>query len=449
MGGDAAKISVWWDIDKCRVPRGHDANSVAKNITSALANINYTGPVTISAYGDTTLIPAAVQHALSSTGVSLNHVPFASERKVLLVDMLLWAVDNPAPANYLLISSDGEFSNALHQLSMRRYNILLAQPPHLPRLAAAAAKVLWHWPTLSAGGPPLYVDHHHHHSGEPPVPFRYKPKYVTKTIAPPLQMTGDNDNKNNPQPIAKSLFKAPHEFFAAKRSDPVKPTSSSSSSEICLSETQCSTSNPIPDIQEIGGGAATTSTSRPPEYEVEGLIDVTMRALEFLKAEMIVPTEANITDCIRYGDPRYQMIDVRKALDFAIQQRRVVVRLLGALHVYYARNEMLYKCVNHSSGHPTDFPQPIWDRVEQFLTSSSGRSFILVSRCRYEAGLLIKRFCLEELVLGDVLKILELTIKFKKWIRHNLCGWQPITITLIENKGDDADSDFGVDQDQI
>ena len=47
----------------------------------------------------------------------------ASDKKIL-VDMLFWAVDNPAPANYLLISGDRDFSNALHQLRMRRYNIL-------------------------------------------------------------------------------------------------------------------------------------------------------------------------------------------------------------------------------------------------------------------------------------------------------------------------------------
>ena len=70
-----AKTSVWWDIENCHVPKGCDPHSIAQNISSALVQMNYCGPVSISAYGDTTHIPSSVQNALSSTGISLNHVP--------------------------------------------------------------------------------------------------------------------------------------------------------------------------------------------------------------------------------------------------------------------------------------------------------------------------------------------------------------------------------------
>ena len=70
-----AKTSVWWDIENCQVPRGCDPHAIAQNISSALVKINYCGPVSISAYGDTTRIPSSVQQALSSTGIALNHVP--------------------------------------------------------------------------------------------------------------------------------------------------------------------------------------------------------------------------------------------------------------------------------------------------------------------------------------------------------------------------------------
>ncbi|GLT88459.1 hypothetical protein SLE2022_064850 [Rubroshorea leprosula] len=153
-----AKTSVWWDIENCAVPKGCDAHAIAQNIASALVKIGYCGPVSISAYGDTKSISLSVQHALSSTGVTLNHVPAgikdASDKKIL-VDMLLWAVDNPAPANYLLISGDRDFSNALHQLRMRRYNILLAQPLKASAPLIAAAKTVWLWTNLVVGEPPL------------------------------------------------------------------------------------------------------------------------------------------------------------------------------------------------------------------------------------------------------------------------------------------------------
>ncbi|CAA7022470.1 unnamed protein product [Microthlaspi erraticum] len=144
----AAKTSVWWDIENCEVPKGCDANRIAQNIRSVLLKSNYTGPLTINAYGDTSLIPFSVQQALSSTGVSLNHVPAGvkdgSDKKIL-VDMMLWAMDNPAPANIMLISGDRDYSYALHKLGMRRYNILLARPEKASEPLIAAAKKVWLW----------------------------------------------------------------------------------------------------------------------------------------------------------------------------------------------------------------------------------------------------------------------------------------------------------------
>ncbi|TMW90365.1 hypothetical protein EJD97_015828, partial [Solanum chilense] len=153
----AAKTSVWWDIENCQVPRGCDAHVIAQNINAALKKMNYHGQVTIYAYGDTNGIPSSIQRALSTTGIRLNHVPAVTKDasdKMILADMLLWAVDNPAPANYLLISGDGDFSNAIHQLRMRKYNILLAQPVYASPALAVAATNVWQWTTLAAGRSP-------------------------------------------------------------------------------------------------------------------------------------------------------------------------------------------------------------------------------------------------------------------------------------------------------
>ncbi|RVW77368.1 hypothetical protein CK203_043703 [Vitis vinifera] len=59
---------------------------------------------------------------------------------------------------------------------------------------------------------------------------------------------------------------------------------------------------------------------KPSEY-VQGLIGVILLALNTLKNERILPTEANIADCIRYGDPSTQNTDVKKALESAIEQQ--------------------------------------------------------------------------------------------------------------------------------
>lgn len=54
---------------------------------------------------------------------------------------------------------------------------------------------------------------------------------------------------------------------------------------------------------------------------------------------------------------------------------------------------------------------------------------------RYEAALIIKRACLKDLPLGNVIQLLNMIITIKKWI-HPQIGWQPITITLAETKSD-------------
>ncbi|KVH81269.1 Limkain-b1, partial [Cynara cardunculus var. scolymus] len=71
----------WWDIENCQVPKGCEPHSIAQNISAALVDMNYCGPVSISAYGDTNRIPTSVQQGLNSTGITLNHVDWREERR--------------------------------------------------------------------------------------------------------------------------------------------------------------------------------------------------------------------------------------------------------------------------------------------------------------------------------------------------------------------------------
>ncbi|WMV17338.1 hypothetical protein MTR67_010723 [Solanum verrucosum] len=199
----AAKTSVWWDIENCQVPRGCDAHGIAQSINAALMKMNYHGPVTISAYGDTNIIPSSIQGALSTTGISLNHVPAvtkdASDKKIL-VDMIFWAVDNPAPANYLLISGDGDFSNAIHQLRMRKYNILLAQPVYASPALAVAATNVWQWTRLAAGGSPRGLPFRTN-----TLPQNYIPTPISKPISanqPAYSNTNTNANASRAQSLS-------------------------------------------------------------------------------------------------------------------------------------------------------------------------------------------------------------------------------------------------------
>ncbi|KAK4282690.1 hypothetical protein QN277_014036 [Acacia crassicarpa] len=582
----SAKISVWWDIENCHVPKGCDPHAIAQNISSALVQMNYCGPVSISAYGDTTRITASVQHALSSTGISLNHVPAgvkdASDKKIL-VDMLFWAVDNPAPANYLLISGDRDFSNALHQLRMRRYNILLAQPQKASAPLVAAAKSVWLWTTLLAGGPPLtngesqqfgnnsnlsssdplqipgsssvqtkqqrdsfaevhVGNHNHNHKfsnagrgldsryqgkttwrspSQPngPKPSNQpiglqenhssinsyragKPNVPPNGSAPnivhgsPGQLWGNSSNLpgNSQMPYSQPL--RPNNYpmqpaFAQNNQYP--PNTHSFATPVVPPRTGGLnfTSGPLTNVPDIGnlnisalpkqnpinkalhpvrsvdeqnghtvqnnqplyrahsfgpdhlppsmaamgsnnppgnGMWGSSGCPKPSEY-VQGLIGVVLLALNTLKNEKIMPTEANITDCIRYGDPKHRSTDVKKALESAIGQQMVVKQNLGALQLYIGKNDKLWKCVNPIGGNPNEHSKETWDEIQKFLSTPSGRLAIMGTQCKYEAGTVIKNMCLKDVALGDVLQILNMVIANKKWIMHRQSGWQPLTIT--------------------
>ena len=67
-------IAVWWDMKDCPVPEGIDAHRVRPSIEGALKEQGYSGPVSITAYGDQKQTPDRLLRALSSTGVAVVHI---------------------------------------------------------------------------------------------------------------------------------------------------------------------------------------------------------------------------------------------------------------------------------------------------------------------------------------------------------------------------------------
>ncbi|KAI4374048.1 hypothetical protein MLD38_012092 [Melastoma candidum] len=407
-----AKTSVWWDIENCCVPKGCDPHTIARNISSALAKLNYCGSVSISSYGDTTKIPHAVQLALSSTGISLNHVPAgvkdASDKKIL-VDMLFWAVDNPAPANYLLISGDRDFSNALHHLQMRRYNVLLAQPRNASAPLLAAAKTVWLWTTLVVGGPPLSS-------------FEQLGKYESV-------LSSDTSQASSSSPPDSPRFENPSASAAGKGSD-CKQKGKVNRKKSASDGSNCSTAPVRPP------GSENIANSYPYNaynlQYIKGQIGVILLVLDILKSEKIMPTQANIVNCVRFGPANSRNADVKLGLQNALKQQMIVKQKIGKVQLFIGKNEKLWNCINPLDGDAKSYPKPLWTQMVNFLATNPGRPAILASQCRYEAATIIKQMCLKEYVLGDILRILNIMVTVKKWMILPQSGWQPLKISLAE-----------------
>ncbi|KAK6139467.1 hypothetical protein DH2020_026781 [Rehmannia glutinosa] len=538
-----SKTSVWWDIKNCHVPKTCDPHTIAQNISSALVKMNYCGPVSISAYGDTTRIPLALQQ-LNSTGVALYHIPDgnslsnvkfsgsidwgcsvmilihaschgmswtncssvaisvswpgytpkqfhhktlvihpaictntgvkdASDKRIL-VDMLFWAVDNPPPANYLLISGDGDFSNALHLLRMRRYNILLAQPQKASALLVAAAKSVWLWTSLSAAGLPLskvepaqFVNNGYGYlsdseplvnestqATQPWIRIHLIPGSPDSSRTNSSYRDGSHQN-HNPQsvsengvsvepallPVSSPSTNQPRSFVVPHWPDSPKLTSGpptyvpdignlnlsecpkhDCSSPASLPVSSSSTNHPWSFVMPHRPGSPNLTSSPPtyvpdigslnlsehldmiaalllPKHKMEEREDKLLLSLQIALALNVPEKGYNAQQksfkkkcrpgSRLYGVPTHRDTDVKKALSYALEQQLVVQHQLG--------------------------------------------SAILGTQCRYEAATIMKKMCLKEFSLGEILQILNMVINMKKWIIYDdQSGWKPIKVTVAE-----------------
>lgn len=151
-------VAILWDIENCPVPAEVRAEDVAGNIRVALRlHPVIKGAVTFfSAYGDFNNFPRKLREGCQRTGVNLIDVPSGKKDaadKAILVDMFLFALDNPPPSTILLISGDVDFAPALHKLGQRGYTVVLAIPSGVGVSSALcnAGRFVWDWPSVARG----------------------------------------------------------------------------------------------------------------------------------------------------------------------------------------------------------------------------------------------------------------------------------------------------------
>ncbi|KAL8554525.1 hypothetical protein ACS0TY_002639 [Phlomoides rotata] len=151
-------VAILWDIENCPVPSGVRPEDVAGNIRMALrVHPVIDGAVSVfSAYGDFNSFPRRLREGCQRTGVKLIDVPNGRKDaadKAILVDMFLFALDNPPPSSILLISGDVDFAPALHILGQRGYNVILVIPSGTGVSSALsnAGRFVWDWPSVARG----------------------------------------------------------------------------------------------------------------------------------------------------------------------------------------------------------------------------------------------------------------------------------------------------------
>lgn len=151
-------VSILWDIENCPVPSDVRPEDVAGNIRMALrVHPVIEGAVTMfSAYGDFNAFPRRLREGCQRTGVKLIDVPNGRKDaadKAILVDMFLFALDNPPPSSIMLISGDVDFAPALHILGQRGYTVILVIPSGVGVSSAlsSAGRFVWDWSSIVRG----------------------------------------------------------------------------------------------------------------------------------------------------------------------------------------------------------------------------------------------------------------------------------------------------------
>ncbi|ORX83467.1 DUF537-domain-containing protein [Anaeromyces robustus] len=126
------KCAVFWDFENCPPPSGMPGYYVVENLRKVIHRFG--SMIALKAYLQITdsTSKKSLRSELQSSGVSLIDCPHNGRKdaadKMILVDMLAFALDTPPPATIVLISGDRDFVYALSTLRNRKYNIVLIVP---------------------------------------------------------------------------------------------------------------------------------------------------------------------------------------------------------------------------------------------------------------------------------------------------------------------------------
>ncbi|KJA27414.1 hypothetical protein HYPSUDRAFT_198186 [Hypholoma sublateritium FD-334 SS-4] len=151
-------VAIFWDYENCPAPSSASGYLVANNIR--LMAKPYGCVKSLKAYlaiTDQFTVARAItlRSEFQASGVSLIDCPHNGRKevadKMIIVDMLAYAIDNPAPSTIILITGDRDFAYAMSILRLRQYQVILATLPnaHSSLIAQASKCIDWYSEVLN------------------------------------------------------------------------------------------------------------------------------------------------------------------------------------------------------------------------------------------------------------------------------------------------------------
>ncbi|KAJ8583053.1 hypothetical protein M405DRAFT_799667, partial [Rhizopogon salebrosus TDB-379] len=132
---DHRKVAIFWDYENCSPSVSLQAYAIVNRI-QRIAHV-FGCVTTFKAYFDmsaqSSKSSVAFRSGLQSSGVSVIDCPHSGRKdvvdKMILVDMLAFAIDHHSPATVILIAGDRDYAYAMSTLRLRQYSVVLIVPP--------------------------------------------------------------------------------------------------------------------------------------------------------------------------------------------------------------------------------------------------------------------------------------------------------------------------------
>ncbi|CAO1625485.1 unnamed protein product [Jaminaea pallidilutea] len=158
-------VAVFWDVDNCAPPTGSSGREIVQRIRKHLGSIHSSngpeaedlgppGPLMsfkayleLSSAEGVSAAQVNLRSELQGSGVSLIDTPKSGRKdvadKMIIADMMAFALDVAPPARIVLLSGDRDFAYPLSLIRGRGYQVILITPPvgAVPILKASANHV--------------------------------------------------------------------------------------------------------------------------------------------------------------------------------------------------------------------------------------------------------------------------------------------------------------------
>ncbi|KZP20077.1 hypothetical protein FIBSPDRAFT_1045141 [Athelia psychrophila] len=142
-------VAIFWDIDRIPLPSESPTYEIVNKITDKAHEDGFI--VMFKAYSD---VPELVnggsaRYDLQAAGVSsVGCAQDGTKNVTISTDMLVYAMDHPAPATLVVISDDNQLTYVCSILRMRKYRVVVISSSHGGHLMKRRASVLIDWSEL-------------------------------------------------------------------------------------------------------------------------------------------------------------------------------------------------------------------------------------------------------------------------------------------------------------